>query len=75
MYLADNPTTTVSTLTSAKIIPYLSSRATAIPSVKSLEDTTLAIRVNASPPNIDDGAGGNYDPSGSPNDSLWDVGK
>lgn len=75
MFLADNPTTTVSSITAAQIIPYLANRATAIPTVKSLEGNTLTIRQNVSPPNINDGSGGIYDPSGSTTDSLWDVGQ
>lgn len=74
LYLADNPTATVSAITTAKIVPYLANRATALPTVKSLQGTTLAIRVNVTPPNINNGSGGVYDPSGSTNDSLWDVG-
>ena len=75
-FLADHPTTTVSTITADQIIPYLANRATSLPTVKSLEKgTTLSIRVNVSPPNIDDGSGGVYDPSGNATDSLWDVGQ
>lgn len=74
MYLADNPTAVVANITPAQIIPYLANRATVMPTVKSLEDTTLTIRVNVLPPTVDNGSGGTYDPSGSPNDSLWDAG-
>jgi len=74
MYLADKPTAVVADITTAQIIPYLANRVTAMPTVKSLEDTTLSIRVNVLPPTINDGSGGTYDPSGSPNDSLWDTG-
>lgn len=75
MFLADNPTATVSTITAAQIIPYLANRATVLPTVKSLTGVTLNIRVNVTPPNINDGSGGVYDPSGSTTDSLWDVGQ
>lgn len=74
MYLADNPTAVVANITSTQIIPYLPSRATTIPTVKSLTGATLSIRVTVSPPNINNGSGGIYDPSGSTTDSLWDVG-
>ncbi len=74
-FLADNPTTTVSTITVGQIVPYLANRATSLPTVKSLEGNTLNIRVNVSPPNIDDGSGGVYDPSSNSTDSLWDVGQ
>lgn len=75
LFLADNPTTTISTITAAQIIPYLASRAEALPTVKSLDGNTMSIRVNVTPPVIDDGSGGVYDPSGSSTDSLWDVGQ
>ncbi len=75
MFLADNPTTTISEITDEQIIPYLSSRASAIPTVKSLEGNTLSIRVNVIPPTINDGSDGIYDPSNSTSDSLWDVGQ
>lgn len=75
MYLADNPTAVVANITGSQIIPYLPNRSTTMPTVKSLTGTTLSIRVNVTPPNINNGSGGIYDPSGSPNDSLWDVGK
>jgi len=75
MYLADNPTATVANITAGQIIPYLPNRATTMPTVKSLTGATLAIRVNVTPPNINNGAGGIYDPSGNSNDSLWDIGQ
>jgi prepilin-type N-terminal cleavage/methylation domain-containing protein len=75
MYLADNPTAIVANITTGQIIPYLPNRATTMPTVKSLTGQTLSIRVNVTPPNINNGSGGIYDPSGSSNDSLWDVGQ
>ena len=75
MYLADNPTVSVSTITSAVIIPYLPNNATVMPTVKSLTGTTLSILVNVSPPVINAGSGVTYDPSGSSQDSMWDVGE
>ena len=74
-FLADNPTASVATITTGQIIPYLTNRAVAIPTVKSIEGNTLNIRVNVSPPNINDGTGGIYDPSSTSADSLWDVGQ
>ncbi|MFK7849941.1 MAG: type II secretion system protein [Akkermansiaceae bacterium] len=72
MYLADNPTAIVTNITEAQIIPYLANRGTELPTIETLEGTILNIRVNSTPPTIDDGAGGTYDPTG-PGDSLWDV--
>lgn len=75
MFLADNPTRLVSTITATDIIPYLSGGATALPTVKSLAGTQLGILVNVSPPVINAGSGVPYDPSGDNRDSLWDVGE
>ena len=75
MYLADNPTVAVSTITASRVIPYLPNQATAMPKVTSLTGTQLNILVNVSPPVINAGDGTTYDPSGSSNDSLWDVGE
>ena len=75
MYLADNPTVAVASLTATQLIPYLPNQATAMPTVKSLSGATLSILVNVSPPVINAGSGVTYDPSGCSNDSLWDVGE
>jgi len=75
MYLADNPTAVVANITASQIIPYLPTRATTMPRVTSLTGASLNIRVNVTPPNINDGSGGVYDPSGNAKDSLWDVGQ
>lgn len=76
MYLADNPTTSVSDLTAAMILPYMPpGNVVTMPTVKSLVDTNLSIIVNVSPPVVNAGSGQTYDPSGSNKDSLWDVGE
>ena len=74
MYLADNPTASVSSLTGTLLIPYLPNQATTMPTVTSLTGATLNIIVTVMPPVVDNGSGGTYDPSGSSTDSLWDVG-
>lgn len=74
-YLADHPTTTLSSLTEAKLLPYLPDRSTTFPKVKGLDDTMRSINVNVSPPVVKDTSGSTYDPSGDPKDSLWDVGE
>jgi prepilin-type N-terminal cleavage/methylation domain-containing protein len=74
LFLADNPTVAVIDITADDVIPYLTNRGTAIPTVKSLDGDDLPIKVNASPPVILNGAGENYDPSNTTTDSLWDVG-
>ena len=75
MYLADNPTVAVSSLTSGLLLSYLPNNPTTMPTVKSLAGATLPILVNVSPPVINAGSGVVYDPSGSNKDSLWDVGE
>jgi type II secretory pathway pseudopilin PulG len=75
MFLADNPTRLVGSITAAEVIPYLPGGLAAMPTVKSLAGTQLGILVNVSPPIIDAGSGVAYDPSGSTKDSLWDVGE
>jgi hypothetical protein len=75
MYLADNPTASVASLTTALIIPYLPNNVTVMPTVTSLGGTSLSIIVTVSPPIINSGNGVAYDPSGSTTDSLWDLGR
>lgn len=75
MFLSDNPTRLVSTITATDVIPYLPGGLTAIPTVKSLAGNQLSILVNVSPPIINNGSGTAYDPSGNTRDSLWDVGE
>ena len=75
MYLADNPTVSVASLTPALVLPYLPNNVTVMPTVKSLTGANLGIIVTVSPPVINAGSGTAYDPSGSNNDSLWDVGE
>lgn len=73
-YLSEHPTEQVSTLTDADIIPYLSDDSNALPTVEGLDGVTYTIRVTDSPPVIVDSSGAIYDPSGSPDDGLWDLG-
>lgn len=75
LYLADNPIVNVSSLTSGMIVPYLPNNVSSMPTVQSLSGTNLSILVNISPPVINAGSGVVYDPSGSSQDSLWDVGQ
>ncbi len=73
-YLAENPTESVSSLTAAKVIPYLSDGATSLPTVEDMDGNNLSIKVDVVPPVVEDGTGTTYDPSGNPGDGLWDVG-
>jgi type II secretory pathway pseudopilin PulG len=75
MYLADNPTVAVSSITGAQLIPYLPNKAVAMPTVTSLTKQPLAIKVDVFPPVVNDGSNNYYDPSRSRTDNLWDVGE
>jgi len=81
-YLADNPTTALSALTPALLLPYIQNGPTTFPTAKSVTGATLNVYVGASPPfftttSTTSGATAptRYDPSGSTTDSLWDVGE
>lgn len=74
-YIADNPTSSLSSLTQAKLLPYLPSGAGTFPTVTTLDGQIYSIKVTASPPVVVDGSGVTYDPSNNPKDSLWDVGE
>lgn len=71
MYLSDHPTESVSNLTDEMLLPYMPAGTTAIPTVESKDHKPLSINVAVIPPKIE----GDYDPSGSPKDSQWDVGE
>jgi Flp pilus assembly protein TadG len=73
-FLADNPRRTLGSLTSAELVKYLPNQSGVMPTIKSLDGTTLTIDVKVSPPVCRSGDGTVYDPSSSINDSLWDVG-
>lgn len=72
-YLADHPTSDISSVAASDLIPYLPQKLGSIPTVKSLEGNTLSIDFNEMPPVAKNG-GTTYDPSGDDLDGLWDVG-
>lgn len=74
LFLADNPTTPLASITAANIIAHLPNGMTAIPVVKGLDDEALTIDFNSSPPRFTSG-GATYDKSGSNDNSVWDAGK
>ncbi|MCW1924138.1 prepilin-type N-terminal cleavage/methylation domain-containing protein [Luteolibacter arcticus] len=81
-YLADNPTTPVTSLTHALLLPYIQNGPAVFPTAKSLTNTNLNVFVGVSPPFLTATATtsgavppARYDPSGSTTDSLWDVGE
>lgn len=75
MYLADHPTAAVGSLTQDLLLPYMPNHPSVMPTITSLDNQALDINVTVSPPVVDGGGGAAYDPSGSSNDSLWDVGE
>ena len=75
LYLSDHPREAVASLVASDLVPYLPSGVSSIPSVEDLDGNTLTVNVAVSPPVLESGGGDVYDPSGSSDDSLWDVGE
>jgi len=73
-YLADHPTKLISSVSAADLEPYLPSTMTSIPTVEALDGSTLTIDFTVMPP-VTESGGSTYDPSGSSQDGLWDVGR
>jgi len=73
-YLAEHPTELPKSLSQTKILPYFSG-AQVMPTVEDLDGNTLTINFKVSPPVVDDGSDGVYDPSGKSDDGQWDVGQ
>lgn len=69
--LADRPTVRLSDIADSNLIPYLPGNAAAMPTVEALDGSVKAIDFNVMPPVV----AGNYDPSGSSDDGIWDVGR
>ena len=69
--LADHPALRLANVTSEDLIPYLPGNSTVIPTVEALDGSTKSIDFSVIPPVV----AGNYDPSGSTEDGIWDVGK
>jgi type II secretory pathway pseudopilin PulG len=74
-YLADNPRQEVASITGRDLIQYLPSGGSLLPGVEDLNGNSLSYDVTKSPPVLTELGGSVYDPSGSPADSLWDVGE
>lgn len=73
-YLADHPTTAVTALTHAALLPYMPGAPAAMPTITALDGRQLTIRVNVIPPVVSGSGTTTYDPSGSSTDMLWDIG-
>ena len=74
LYLADNPHFQVENFTHEILLPYLADSPDSFPTVVDMNDNTLTISVDVTPPILLDASGAVYDESGSSSDSLWDVG-
>ena len=74
-FLADNPRRTLTSLVPTELVPYLPDKAAIFPVVQDLGGTNLTYNVQVTPPVLETSAGETYDPSGKPDDSLWDVGE
>ena len=72
-FLADNPLVDVANLTEDNVAQYLLGSPDELPTAIDLDGNELTVNFNVSPPVLLSG-GAVYDPSGSPSDSLWDVG-
>lgn len=68
-YMADHPTSDVSALTEAVLLPYLANGAAVFPVVNDADGNPMAVNVTVMPAVV------SPDPSGDPDDGLWDVGK
>lgn len=72
-FLADQPSKDRTTFTAAELIPYLPGRLSTMPTQTGKSGETLTVHFQVMPPVFRNGTA-NYDPSGSTNDGLWDVG-
>ncbi|MBB5352352.1 type II secretory pathway pseudopilin PulG [Haloferula luteola] len=75
MYLSDHPTTSVTALSRDLILPYYPNRPSTFPQVEGLDGELRNIKVTVSPPVVVNADGSVYDPSGSTDDGVWDVGE
>jgi len=72
-FLADRPSKSFSTFTSAELIPYLPGNPGVMPSATAVNGQVLALNFTSLPPFYMVG-GQRYDPTGSQTDGIWDVG-
>lgn len=72
-YLADRPSKSISTFTSAELIPYLPGTPGVMPTASSVSGQALVLNFTTVPPYFMVGTQ-RYDPSGSQTDGIWDVG-
>jgi prepilin-type N-terminal cleavage/methylation domain-containing protein len=72
MYLSDNPSTQVTNLTQAELLPYMPNGTW--PTLPSVNGQVPTINCTVFPP-VAALNNATYDPSGSTTDGLWDVGQ
>ena len=73
-YMADNPFANIAQVPASQILPYLPQGWSTLPVLTGLQGQPLTLNFAVMPPVLLDG-GATYDPSGKPNDGLWDVGE
>ncbi len=73
-WMADHPTGDIELVSSAQLQTYLPEGWYAMPAFVSLSGESLTLDYNVMPPLLYT-SGVVYDPSGAPDDGLWDVGK
>jgi hypothetical protein len=72
-FLADRPSKSIATFTSAELIPYLPGNPGVLPTASAVGGEALVVNFTTMPPFFSLG-GQRYDPSGSQTDGIWDVG-
>ena len=70
-YLSDHPTSDITSVVAADLLPYLPQGFSGIPAPEDLAGNILTVNYKVVPPRFSNG----YDPSGATDDGLWDVGK
>ena len=73
-YMADHPLADVATVTATQLEAYLPQGYSTIPTVQGQSGESLTIDITVMPPRLLLGSTA-YDPSGKPDDGLWDTGE
>lgn len=73
-YLADHPTANIALVSSTQLQAYMPEGWSNLPSFTGLADEAITLDHTAMPPRLY-ANGAVYDPSGKPDDGLWDTGK
>ena len=73
-YMADHPTADIATVTATQLQDYLPQGWSTMPVVPGLSGESLTVDFTVMPPKLLSGTSP-YDPSGKPDDGLWDTGE